>query len=112
LVVLLSAIALHRVGYGLALVVGFSIGLACTLTAVGLVFVYMGRFIKAPERENRLVRILPVISALVIACIGAAICYEALVQSGFEIAPLTRNLVGALKIRSPLAGALPCLGWV
>jgi len=42
LVVLLSAIALHRVGYGLLLVVAFSIGLAATLTAIGLAFVYAG----------------------------------------------------------------------
>src|SRR5205085_11155238 len=39
LVVLLSAISLHRVGYGLLLVVAFSFGLACTLTGVGLLFV-------------------------------------------------------------------------
>jgi len=44
LVVLLSAIALHRVGYGL-LVVAFSIGLAATLTAIGLAFVY-GSFVQ------------------------------------------------------------------
>src|SRR2546425_5744464 len=34
LVVLLSAISLHRVGYGLVLVIAFSLGLATTLTAV------------------------------------------------------------------------------
>jgi nickel/cobalt exporter len=97
LVVLLSAISLHRVAYGLALVVGFSIGLAATLTAVGLVFVYMGRFIKSPSRENRLIRILPVVSALVIACIGAAIAYEALVQAGVNIASIPAGLAGALR---------------
>jgi ABC-type nickel/cobalt efflux system permease component RcnA len=97
LVVLLSAISLHRVAFGLALVVGFSIGLAATLTAVGLVFVYMGRFIKSPARENRLIRILPVVSALVIACIGAAIAYEALVQSGVNIASIPASFAGALR---------------
>ena len=44
LVVLLSAVALHRVGYGLLLVVAFSIGLAATLTGIGLAFVYAGRW--------------------------------------------------------------------
>ena len=39
LVVLLSAIALHRVGLGLALIVAFSVGLAATITAIGLVAV-------------------------------------------------------------------------
>src|SRR3989475_8646830 len=43
LVVLLAAISLHRVGYGLLLVVAFSLGLAGALTSVGLAFVYAGR---------------------------------------------------------------------
>ncbi|HEY3137618.1 MAG TPA: sulfite exporter TauE/SafE family protein [Blastocatellia bacterium] len=85
LVVLLSAISLHRVGYGLILVIAFSLGLATTLTAVGLAFVYAGRLIKRPVASSRLVRVLPVVSALVIACAGAAICYEALLQAGINI---------------------------
>lgn len=88
LVVLLAAISLGRVGYGLALVVAFSVGLAATLTAVGLLFVYAGRFVKRPAGDGRLVRLLPVLSALVIACIGAAICFEALGQAGFNISAL------------------------
>ena len=43
LVVLLSAIALHRIGLGLALIVAFSVGLAATITAIGLVAVYARR---------------------------------------------------------------------
>ena len=43
LVVLLSAIALHRIGLGLALIVAFSIGLAATITAIGLVAVFARR---------------------------------------------------------------------
>lgn len=91
LVVLLSAIALHRVGYGLLLVVAFSAGLAATLTAVGLVFVYASRFVKRPSGESRIVRLLPAFSALVIACIGGAICYEALAQSGVHLTALIGN---------------------
>ncbi len=91
LVVLLSAIALHRVGYGLLLVVAFSFGLAATLTAVGLVFVYASRFVKRPSGESRIVRLLPAFSALVIACVGGAICYEALAQSGIHLTALVGN---------------------
>ena len=36
LVVLLAAISLHRVGYGLVLIVAFSLGLAAAITAIGL----------------------------------------------------------------------------
>lgn len=89
LVVMLAAIAAGRVAYGLVLVVAFSVGLAATLTAVGLLFVYAGRFVKSPMRQNKFVRLLPVVSALVIACLGAAICYEAVAaQSGLQISAL------------------------
>ena len=43
LVVLLSAIALHRIGFGLALIVAFSLGLAATITSIGLVAVLAKR---------------------------------------------------------------------
>ena len=39
LVVLLAAISLHRVGYGLVLILAFSVGLAVAMTAIGLVAV-------------------------------------------------------------------------
>jgi nickel/cobalt exporter len=89
LVVLLSAISLHRVGYGLVLVLAFSIGLAATLTAVGLLFVYAGRLMKRPLGSGRMVRVLPAVSAFVIACAGAAICFETLSGAGWNpFAPL------------------------
>lgn len=85
LVVLLSAIALHRVGYGLLLVIAFSIGLATTLTGIGLAFVYAGRLMKrsaAFSRFQYLARVMPAASAFVIMCVGMLICYEALIQAG------------------------------
>lgn len=86
LVVLLSAISLHRVGYGLLLVVAFSMGLACTLTGIGLAFVYAGRLMKRrTSMSGPLVRVLPALSAFVIMCVGAAVCYEALAQAGIHI---------------------------
>ena len=39
LVVLLAAISLHRVGFGLALILAFSVGLAAPITAIGLLAV-------------------------------------------------------------------------
>ena len=77
LVLMLSAISLGRVGYGLVLTIAFSFGLAATLTAVGLIFLYVGKaFAGARLAENRIVKTLPVASAFVIACIGAIICYN------------------------------------
>jgi len=79
LLVLLSAVALHRIGYGLLLVVAFSIGLAATLTGIGLAFVYAGGLLnrwKPDAASHPLVRILPVFSALVITVVGAVICWQ------------------------------------
>jgi ABC-type nickel/cobalt efflux system permease component RcnA len=91
---MLSAISLHRVGYGLILVIAFSVGLASTLTAVGLMFVYAGRLIKRPLGASRLVRVLPVLSAFVITCAGIAICYEAMVSAGWNPAAPFARLLG------------------
>jgi len=85
LVVMLSAISLHRVGYGLLLVIAFSIGLAGTLTAVGLMFVFVKRLVKPNRLSGRLIRVLPVASAFVIACAGAAICYESITTAGASL---------------------------
>lgn len=80
LVVLLAAISLHRVAYGLLLVMAFSAGLAGVLTAVGMAFVYAGRLLKSSRNLGRLSSVLPVASAFVITCAGLIICYEALSQ--------------------------------
>ncbi|MCP9493842.1 MAG: sulfite exporter TauE/SafE family protein [Pyrinomonadaceae bacterium MAG19_C2-C3] len=88
LVVLLSAIAAGHVGFGLLLVVAFSIGLAATLTAVGLTFLYVGRTMKRSFKSGKFdyfARVLPVASAFVITILGAFICYEALAQAGFTL---------------------------
>jgi nickel/cobalt transporter (NicO) family protein len=79
LVLMLSAINLNRIGYGLILTVAFSFGLAATLTIVGLVFLYGGRIFDGEKVSSyRLVKALPVFSAFVIACVGAVICYTSI----------------------------------
>jgi len=78
LVVLLSAIALHRIGFGLALIVAFSLGLAATITAIGLVAVLARRAFGRLSFNGRLVRALPAVSALVILLVGVAITVKAI----------------------------------
>ena len=82
LIVLLSAIALGRVGFGLALVLAFSAGLAGVLTAIGLLFVYAGRMISFAPKQRWVLRVLPVASALVISLAGLGIATQALAQIG------------------------------
>ena len=77
LVVLLSAIALHRVGFGMALIVAFSVGLAATITAIGLLAVLARRAFSRVRLDGRVVRALPAVSAAVIVLVGLAITLRA-----------------------------------
>lgn len=77
LVLMLGAISLGRIGYGLILTVFFSLGLAATLMCVGLIFLSVGKIFEKPSlSDNRIVKTLPIFSAFVIACVGAVICYN------------------------------------
>jgi ABC-type nickel/cobalt efflux system permease component RcnA len=82
LVVLLSAIALHRVVFGMLLIVAFSIGLAGVLTGIGLMLVYARRLFEHFPTDGRLLRALPVASAAFVTLAGLAITATALVQAG------------------------------
>jgi ABC-type nickel/cobalt efflux system permease component RcnA len=78
LVVLLSAIALHRISFGLALIVAFSFGLAATITAIGLVAVFARRTFSRLSLDGPLVRALPAASAGLILAVGLVITARAL----------------------------------
>jgi len=78
LVVLLSAIALHRVGFGLALILAFSVGLAVTISSIGLLAVFACRTFGRLSLDGRVVGLLPAASALLILAVGAAITLNAL----------------------------------
>jgi ABC-type nickel/cobalt efflux system permease component RcnA len=83
LVVLLSAVALHRTGFGLFLIVAFSIGLAVVLIAMGFVAVYAGRIMSRLPFEAPLVqRWLPMASALMISVLGCGIAARGLLAAG------------------------------
>ncbi len=82
LVVLLSALSLNRVGFGLLLIVAFSVGLAAVLIAIGLLMVYARRFMSRFHGEGRLItRWLPLSSAAVITFLGVALAVQALSTS-------------------------------
>jgi ABC-type nickel/cobalt efflux system permease component RcnA len=72
LVVLLAAISLHRIGYGLVLILAFSAGLAGAMSAVGLAAVSAKRFLRLETFEGRIVGALPAASALLILGLGLA----------------------------------------
>jgi nickel/cobalt transporter (NicO) family protein len=82
LVVLLSAIALHRVAFGMLLIVAFSIGLAGVLTGIGLLLVYARRLFERFPTDGRLLQALPIASAAFVTLAGVVIAAGALVQAG------------------------------
>jgi ABC-type nickel/cobalt efflux system permease component RcnA len=75
--VLLSAIALHRVGFGIVLILSFSLGLAATVTGIGLAAVLARRAFGRVSFEGRMVRLLPAVSAFLILCVGLVLTAKA-----------------------------------
>ena len=78
LVVLLAAISLHRIAFGLVLIVAFSTGLALAITGVGLAAVLAKKAFAQRSFDGLLVRALPALSATVILVAGVAMTVRAL----------------------------------
>jgi ABC-type nickel/cobalt efflux system permease component RcnA len=77
LVVLLGAVAQHQVALGLLLILAFSVGLAVTLTVLGLLVVHARRLTTRLNVPQRLVTALPAASALAIVGLGCALALQA-----------------------------------
>lgn len=88
LVVLLSALAWGRPGFGLLLVVAFGAGMALVLTTTGFLVVHAGRLIVkslpvgGSPLQQTLGRAMPSLSALVMTLAGAMVTLQALGQFG------------------------------
>jgi nickel/cobalt transporter (NicO) family protein len=79
LVVLLAAVAVDRVAYGLALIGAFSVGLAAALVVVGIVAL-RARDVVARRMSGRTARLVPVFSAASIALLGLALTLRGFTQ--------------------------------
>jgi ABC-type nickel/cobalt efflux system permease component RcnA len=93
LVVLLAAIATHRIGWGLVLIVAFSIGLALTLTSLGVAVVRGAAWLTKRPQFDRFARFAPLATAGVISTIGAWMIGEALAAQGVSVAPAAVALI-------------------
>ena len=69
LIVMLGAINAHRVGYGLALVLAFSIGLATALIVIGM-GALKARDLMQQRLSSTMGRLVPVLSAVAIVAVG------------------------------------------
>lgn len=79
LVVLLSAVSLHRVGFGLLLIVAFSVGLAAVLIGIGMLMVCAQSFAARFKGTGLLTtRWLPLTSSAFIVLFGVALTWQAL----------------------------------
>ncbi len=80
LVLLLSSVSLGRVGLGLLLLVGFSMGLAVVLMGIGLAVLFAKHLLPESGRlaGNRYFWMLPVASAALIVCVGVVMTCVAL----------------------------------
>src|SRR5215207_8282478 len=82
LVLLLGAVSLDRLGFGMVLVLAFSAGLAVVLTGIGLLMIYARKLFERFSFETRVPRLLPIVSASIITLAGVGIALEALGQTG------------------------------
>jgi ABC-type nickel/cobalt efflux system permease component RcnA len=86
LIILLAAIALHRIGIGLLLVLAFSAGMAAVLSGIGIILVYCGRVIERFRVESAwsglFFRLLPIGTAAVILISGLVVATRAVRQVG------------------------------
>jgi nickel/cobalt transporter (NicO) family protein len=78
LVVLLAAVSLHRLAYGFVLILAFSIGLAATITGIGVVAVLARSAFARLSFEGRVLRLLPAASAAAILAAGIGMTISAI----------------------------------
>jgi nickel/cobalt exporter len=77
LVVLLAAISQHEVALGMLLILAFSLGLAGTLTVLGVAVVHARRFVPPRLATSRVAALLPALSALLVVALGLALAARA-----------------------------------
>ncbi|HEY1655079.1 MAG TPA: hypothetical protein VGF86_08210 [Candidatus Tumulicola sp.] len=85
IVVLLTALHLHRVGYGLLLIVAFSLGLAAILAGLGMAVVHGAAWLQRRGGFARLARIAPLITGAVISVIGAVMLAQGAADEGVRV---------------------------
>ena len=98
LVVLFAAISQNVLAYGLIAIVFFSLGLAATLTGLGIGVVRGASWLQDRPAFDRFVRYGPLASAIVISVIGAIMVGQGAVEGGFVSTPALISGIVALAI--------------
>lgn len=82
LILLLSAISLHRIPFGIVLIVAFGLGMAMVLVGVGVLLVRAGKLLEGKNTPAYLLAGLPVLSAIVVIGAGIVVSAGAWLQMG------------------------------
>ncbi|MBV8491040.1 MAG: hypothetical protein JO199_10980 [Candidatus Eremiobacteraeota bacterium] len=85
IVVLLTALRLHQVGYGIAIVVIFSLGLAAVLSALGIAVVRGAAWLRRQGGFAKAMRFAPFVTASVISVAGATMLAQGFAQQGIHV---------------------------
>ncbi len=98
IVVLLTALHLHRIGYGLLLIVVFSLGLASILTSLGLAVVHGAAWLQRSSSFAYIAGIAPFVTSSIISIIGALMLAQGLNDQGIRAPALALVAVTLLGI--------------
>lgn len=98
IVVLLAALRLHKVGQGLLLIIVFSLGLATVLTALGIGVVHGATWLSRRSSFDRVVKLAPLFSAMVISIIGSVLVGQGISQQGVAAPALAITLLVLIAI--------------
>lgn len=98
IVVMLAALRLHQIGYGIVLIVVFSLGLASVLTALGVAVVHGSAWVTRSGRFDRFVAAGPLVSATLISMVGAVMIGQGFVAQGVRAPVWLLALLVALAI--------------
>ena len=82
LVVLLAAVAMRRIVFGLILILSFSVGLAAVLILIGVLAVTATKFMTRSAAAAGWARALPVFSAGVVMLVGVTLAVSSLLSGG------------------------------
>jgi ABC-type nickel/cobalt efflux system permease component RcnA len=104
LVVLLTAVNVHKIGLGLLLIVAFSFGLAAVLVGIGIAVVRGASFLARSKRFEGFANNGPLVSASIIALIGAGMIGEGLTAQGVDGTPWVFAALALLAIAGYVFG--------
>jgi ABC-type nickel/cobalt efflux system permease component RcnA len=99
---LAATVVLNKLWLGLPLILAFSAGLASVLVAVGVLVVKFRRFATSRWGEGRIVKSLPIVSAVAMLLLGLWMCQQALRQRDRLEPSRTTHAVESMEV--PHAG--------